>query len=114
VWPDNIKRLYRFIPVLWNDWDFDYSGLYSYIKVKLVALEDCIRYGHFQERGKWADQIKEVIEALDRLIKDEYEEEQFKKGKWSTAAFEEANRKRDSDIAKVFDTIKDNHLNWWD
>jgi hypothetical protein len=78
VWPDNIKRIISFIPILWNDWDFDARpGLYILIKKKLERLRPCLLYGHLESGEKLTIQIDIIIKALDRLIADDYEEEEM-------------------------------------
>ena len=78
VWPDNFRRMVKFIPAIWNDWDFDAAlGTYGYLRTKLALVEPCLRDGHLENGVKYADEMKTVISALDRLIADEYDEVEF-------------------------------------
>lgn len=77
-WVDNIKRIISFIPVLWNDWDFDSRpGLYKLMRKKLERLEPCLREGHLENGERYARQARVAIAVLDRIIADEYEEEEL-------------------------------------
>lgn len=91
VWPDNIKRLISFFPSICSDWDFDaVPGIYRYLRVKLKRLEPCLRHGHLVGGVKYANQVRDVITALDRLIEDAYEDKELEASdkKWGKPAFD--------------------------
>lgn len=76
-WIDNLQRIWDWIPVLLQDWDFDARpGLYRVMRKKLERLEPCLRDGHLANGEKYARQIKVAIAVLDRIIADEYKEEE--------------------------------------
>lgn len=75
---DRIKRLIKYIPVLWRDFDFDFRpGFYNITKVKLTLLldSDC-KYKSWTEKEQ--RRIKESIELCKRLAEDwDWEEEKW-------------------------------------
>jgi hypothetical protein len=78
VWCDNIKRIWDWMPVLCGDWDFDARpGLYQVMYKKMERLEPCLRNGHLVNRERYARQVKVAMAVLDRLIADEYEENEL-------------------------------------
>lgn len=77
-WKDNVSRIIDFIPILWNDWDFDCStGLHKLIRKKLQRLEPNIRNGYAVDGERDARRIRVVISVLDRIIEDEYSEREL-------------------------------------
>lgn len=77
---DNIVHVISWIPVLWDDRDYDYLFLYIVIKHKLERM----RRHHEKDKiiADWkevADQIGIAIDCLDRLIKDEYVDDDYAK-----------------------------------
>ena len=71
----NIKRIVEWIPILYNNFDWDYYYLLKIISFKLKLMEK-----HFREDGvtmaaeKHANEMKSMIEICDRLIADDYAE----------------------------------------
>lgn len=130
AWPDNIRRIIAFIPILWKDWDFDFSpGGYRLLRKKLELLEPCLTDGHLLNGEKYGRQVKKVIIVLDRLIEDEYDiheleavdpdwmSRKIKSIKWGKVHIESyhlAEKKKQRDIDFVFDVMKRWHRHWWD
>jgi len=82
--PYGFSQLFYYGPTVWNDPSFDYSGLLYLMRRKLKQLEVVIRDGYHVDCEKDADRIKIVLDALDRLIADDYlfEEEKKVNEKW--------------------------------
>lgn len=95
-----IRRLWHFLPALWNDIDYDYLGLCFYIKAKLELLEYELRYGISMHGPAHADKIREVISRIDKLIENDS----------CMSSPDEVKQ----DLNFVFNTIGDNIENWWD
>lgn len=69
-----IKKLRVWVPILWDDVDFDYHGVYEVIYQKLKQMEEFNRsdktwamYAH-----KTADEIKIAKNLAKRLVDDNY------------------------------------------
>ena len=74
----NIKRIFDYIPTLWNNYDFDCSTtLYRIIRKKLSRVEPTLRYGHLLNGPRYARQIHVAIQVLDRLIAEKYDDEEL-------------------------------------
>lgn len=67
-----IKRLLDWIPVIWNDYDWDYHSLYVIMRKKLSRMEDAIRDGLAIDSEQTADGIHFAVMLLDRLIACDY------------------------------------------
>ena len=69
----SIKNIIAWFPIIWRDRDWDSWYIYEILGFKLRRMEKNIReYGHAMESENIADQIKEVVVGLDRLIEDDY------------------------------------------
>lgn len=85
-----IKNLIIWFPYVWKDRNWDHYFIYVILKHKLHITEQYIRnHGHHIKHIQDADKIKICVNLLDRLVKDEYEENAFKKHdkKWGEAKF---------------------------
>ena len=72
IW-QGIKNIIAWFPIIWRDRDWDSWYIYEILNFKLKRMEQNIRkYGHAVESESIADQIKEVIVGLDRLVEDDY------------------------------------------
>lgn len=89
--PRNIKygfqSLWFWLPVIWKDRQYDHQFIYEIFRHKLHLTEEFIRLrGHHVNHKRDAAQIKYCVNLLDRLIKDEYHENAFKRHyeKWGS------------------------------
>jgi hypothetical protein len=87
--PYGIKNLIRWFPVIWQDRNWDQYYIYVILHKKLTLMEKGLRNGCHLYADKTADQVKICVLLLDRLIKDEYHENAFKRHeeKWGEAEF---------------------------
>lgn len=84
LWSDITYPFYRtrkqvgvffsYLPVLWGDRDWDGHYFLYLMRHKLNRMEKCIRNGSHVDCDKDADQIKDCITIIDRMIDDNYEE----------------------------------------
>lgn len=129
-----IKNIFRWIPTLWNDHDWDSSYLLIMLKFKLENMRT------YQEQSRLVEdwqvivsQIQEVEDCLDRILKDDYAADLWKEYAekfprsarfnhkmteeerpffWGAIQAEEAQRK--SDLEKFTSIMRDHALEWWD
>jgi hypothetical protein len=74
----SIKNLIGWFPVIWNDKDWDSAYIYTILHKKISNMEDFFRTDAIiSEADRVADEINTVVLALQRLVKDEYEEIAF-------------------------------------
>jgi len=85
-----IENLIRWFPVIWKDRDWDHYYLYVILQHKLKHMKHLQKnYGNSMSAEQIVDEIKICIDLLDRLIKDEYDENALKKyyEKWGRPNF---------------------------
>lgn len=78
----NIKyglvNIIKWMPIVWNDRDWDHYYLLKILEFKLLKMEKLFRkYGNHMSSDKQARQLKKCSEIFKRLYKDEYQEESF-------------------------------------
>lgn len=68
-----IKNIVRWIPILWNDVDWDYSSLYLLVRSKIRFMrQHQLECGNHTDCEEVAGQMKIAEDALSRLIEDDY------------------------------------------
>lgn len=85
-----IENLFKWTPVIWRDRDWDHHFLFEILAFKISKMERNFRkYGHHVGSEKDADNMKMCVEALHRLMKENYHEEAFRKHdeKWGEASW---------------------------
>lgn len=64
-----IKRLYRWLPVLWQLEDWDYMYIYPVLKLKLEELQKCLKEDDLHVNApKYARQIEICLKYMDRFV----------------------------------------------
>lgn len=110
-----VKNLIKWFYIIWYDRDWDYTFLYEIIRFKLKNMEHLQRnYSNSVDSEKYADEIKEVIEALERLIKEDYVAYEEMMNGDVRKSIEKENELIKRDLSIVFDGMKNNSRNWWD
>uniref|UniRef100_A0A6M3Y3E6 Uncharacterized protein n=1 Tax=viral metagenome TaxID=1070528 RepID=A0A6M3Y3E6_9ZZZZ len=72
IWK-GIRNIFKWLPIIWHDRDWDHYFLYEVLRFKLSEMEKHLRlYGHHEDAEKDADVIRICIGALERLIEDDY------------------------------------------
>jgi hypothetical protein len=75
-----IKNIIKWFPTIYGDRDYDSFFFFVIMRKKLIEMEKLFReYGHHVDSKEDADKMKVCINLLDRLIADEYEENEYKK-----------------------------------
>ena len=75
---DSIHNLWYWLPIIWGDRNWDFHYLYLMLRHKVEAMEKYIKEeGHIAEADVIALEMRICIEALDRLIADDYETPAF-------------------------------------
>ena len=85
-----IQNLISWFPIIWADRNWDHYFIYVTLRHKLHLTEQLIRnHGHHTKHIQDANTIKVCINLLDRLMKDEYHENAFKRHdeKWGEPEF---------------------------
>lgn len=72
-----ISNLYDYLPIIWNDFNFDYYYLLKLMDFKLKKMESVLEK-HDGDNKISAQEIRDALKILDRILKDGYESEIMK------------------------------------
>lgn len=78
-----INRLFRWLPVLWKQEDWDYAYIYSVLKLKMQEIQKCLNEDDIHVNAtKYARQIEICLKYMDRFINSDnyidYPEEEIR------------------------------------
>lgn len=112
----SIKKIWRWIPILWKDRDWDHYYIFEILKTK---LEDVLKYtekeGISYNREYDIQKLRTAIRLIDR-VQNEYYLQKY---------LDEAEKLTEEDLNKalqqqkkahklLFKFLDHNILNWWD
>jgi hypothetical protein len=109
-----IKNIIRWIPVLWNDYDWDHWFIYHILKTKLKHQSEHIRkYGYHENANYDANRIDLCIRLLEKVQNEEYIEIP-KDELWTKEAMDASIAKHDKARKLLFKILEQNIERWWD
>lgn len=74
----SVKRLRRWIPIIWDDRNWDYWYIYEMLKNKLQDMEIALRlYGSHEDNEYDAEKIRTAIKLIDRVQNEYYTQEYY-------------------------------------
>lgn len=68
---NRIKNLFRWIPVIWNDYDFDHSYIYEILKFKLKNQAEHLKNGYSDFDHEY-ERLQTIIRLMDRVQNEYY------------------------------------------
>lgn len=78
-WFKKIHKIIKYIPILWDDYDFDYSYIYKLLRFKLVRTYKAINEGFevSKDKDKRLKPLARCIQLLENLIENNYNKKQM-------------------------------------
>lgn len=75
----NIKRCIKWIPIIWNDREYDFTYFLSIIEFKLAQMFEFYEYGntHLLNADNVANEIDFVLTVLKRYLKNNYCKQEY-------------------------------------
>jgi hypothetical protein len=69
-----IIKIAQWIPILWNDYDWDYGYFLDILKFKLKRMQKALANGHAvdEHNSAKASEIQEVLDLLDQIKENEF------------------------------------------
>ena len=74
---NGLRNLWKWRSVVWNDRPWDYVYIFKALRFKLDETQKCID-GTFVGAEEEAAKIRSLIEAIDRILEDDYVSEEYK------------------------------------
>jgi hypothetical protein len=111
-----IRKVLRWIPILWRDRDWDYYFVYEILKQKLIDTEKYIRRDGlhvFNEHD--ADSIKIAIEMIEK-VQTEYHLDKYlsEATEWTKEGMDKAAKDHNKAKQELFKYLNNNIEKWWD
>ncbi len=114
------KKLWYWLPVIWNDYDFDYAYFWIIMQHKLKSMRNFFNsdYAFGANSKKDAEKMDLCIKVLDRIINEDYLENahMWHDKKWGGVEkwCNVADRQEQQDIEFLLTKIKKHVKGWWD
>ncbi len=67
-----MRNLWRWVPVIWRDRDYDWAFLAEMMETKLRWMGDCLEHGYHVGCERDARRVRVCAALLRRLLNDEY------------------------------------------
>ena len=74
---NGFRNIWKWRSVVWNDRPWDYVFILKALRFKLDETQKCID-GSFVGSEEEAKKIRSLVEALDRIVEDDYVSEEYK------------------------------------
>jgi hypothetical protein len=111
-----LRKLIRWIPIIWRDRDWDYYFVYEILKQKLIDTEKYIRRDgvHFYN-NRDADDILKAINLIEK-VQTEYHLDKYlsEATEWTTEGIDKAAKDHDKARRELFKHLSNNIEKWWD
>jgi hypothetical protein len=108
----NVGRVYKWLPILWNDRDFDYAFLWPILRKKIENMEKVISNGSSATRLTVKAELLYVRLLLERIEAGDYDDEETTDQSSNSIFIEELHQQED--IEKLFTFMAKHHRKWWD
>lgn len=111
-----IRKVLRWIPILWNDRDWDYYFVYEILKQKLIDTEKYIRKdGVHMFNNEDADSILKVIDMIEKVQTEYHLDKYLSEAKeWDDKGIDKATKDHEQARKELFQYLNDNIEKWWD
>jgi hypothetical protein len=111
-----LRKLIRWIPIIWKDRDWDYYFVYEILKQKLIDTEVYIRKDGlhvFNEHD--ADSILKAIKMIEK-VQTEYHLDKYlsEATEWTTEGTDKAAKDHNKARRELFRHLSNNIEKWWD
>jgi hypothetical protein len=110
-----INNLFRWLPVIWKDEQWDYYFIFEILKHKLTIMSDAIRKNGIHVSAKHdADRMILAIKLIERIQNEYYMSELINEGNLTKEKIEAAQAKHDKAKRILFKLLDQYIERWWD
>ncbi len=111
-----LRKLIRWIPIIWRDRDWDYYFIYEILKQKLIDTEDHTRSEGFHIYNNLeADDIQKAIDMIEKVQTEYHLNKYLSEAKeWTTEGMDKATKDHEQARQELFQYLNDNIEKWWD
>ena len=109
------KNLFRWLPVIWKDEQWDYHFIFEILKHKLTIMSEYIRKnGHHTSAKYDADRMMLAVRLIDKVQNEEYIDELIDYNNLTKEIVDKADAKQAKAKRILFKLLENNIEKWWD
>jgi hypothetical protein len=111
-----VRKVLRWIPILWKDRDWDYYFVYEILKQKLIDTEKYIRKdGVHMFNDTDVDSIQKAIDMIEKVQTEYFLDKYLSEAtEWTTEGIDKAAKDHDKARRDLFRYLSNNIEKWWD
>lgn len=109
-----LKHLFKWLPVIWKDKDWDHFYIYEILKFKIKNQADHIQGNGLTEFNREYERIQLILRLLDKVQNEEYIDEFFSVKEKTVERFEFAYQQHYKARKLLFKLIEQHIEHWWD
>ena len=109
------KNLLRWIPIIWNDEQWDHYYIFEILKYKLIfTAEHTRKYGYHIDSDYEADRMMLCVRLIEKIQNEEYMEELINDDDLTAEKIDTAYNKQKK-ARQILFKLLDKHIEgWWD
>ena len=108
-----IKHIIKWLPILWDDADWDHYYLLKILRFKLAEMLKYFHNFEYVETEEYEKQMKRCLHLIDRLQRDDYWLVAKRLGYTKKAHLDKTNEMMVKDSNELFSIIDKNWAFWW-
>jgi hypothetical protein len=110
-----IKNLFRWLPVIWKDEQWDHYYIFQILKHKLIIMSDDIRKRNIHTVAKYdADRMMLCVRLIDKVQNEEYLMELVNNDNITQEMVDKADAKHNKARRLLFEILENYIERWWD
>ena len=113
-----LRRIIKWIPILWYDEDWDYFYIYTILQKKLqLTRKYMLQQDKHADSKHVASRIQIAIDLIEKIKTEAYLDEFFEmhdSGKYSREQLDRVLNKHDKAKSLLFKFLNHNLHHWWD
>jgi hypothetical protein len=113
-----LKRIIKWIPILWYDEDWDYFFVYTILQKKLETMRDyMLRTDIYTDGKRAASRMQTAINLIEKVKTEAYIDgflDMHESGGYNKEQLDKAIKKHDRARTLLFNFLNHNISHWWD
>ena len=109
------KNLFRWLPVIWKDEQWDHHFIFEILKYKLIIMSEYIRKNSNHTSAEYdADRMMLAVRLIDKVQNEEYIDELIDYNNLTKEIVDKADAKQAKAKRILFKLLENNIEKWWD
>ena len=110
-----IKNLFRWLPIIWQDEQWDYYHILEILKYKLIfTAEHARKYGYHINSDYDADRMMLCVRLIEKIQNEAYMEELINDDELTQEKIDTVTNKHNKAKHLLFKILEQNIEQWWD